>query len=188
MKAYILVNKRASECNRDLLSFLHNNTNSIKKKLANIRHNKFVQYYNKGTHSKLKLKSLPALLVKNQKIYGKSAIKKYILSGTVKPNKSSVKDTSNDLQSFWKEEMYSKEDNVDTDESIMDDIRKRALDATMTRNEQTNSRKKKPRNSLPTPRESNIETEPINTDNIADMVDDPMMAKFWANQEYTPGT
>ena len=31
MKAYILVNKRASECNRDLLSFLHNNINSIKK-------------------------------------------------------------------------------------------------------------------------------------------------------------
>ena len=62
--------------------------------------------------------------------------------------------------------MYSKEDNIDTDESIMEDIRKRALDATMTRNEQTNSRKKKPRNPLPTPRESNIETEPINTDNF----------------------
>ena len=84
--------------------------------------------------------------------------------------------------------MYSKEDNVDTDESIMEDVRKRALDATMIRNEQTNSRKRKPQNPLPTPRESNIEIEPINTDNIAEMVDDPMMAKFWANQEYTPGT
>lgn len=187
MKAYILVNKTASECNRDLLSFLHNNTSSIKSKLVN-RTVKFIQYYNKSNHSKLKIKSLPVLLVNNKKFYGKSAIKKYILSGNVKSNKTSVKNTSDDLQSFWKEEMYSKEDNVDTDESIMDDVRKRALDATMIRNEQNNSKKRKPRNPLPTPRKNNIEIEPINTDNIADMVDDPMMAKFWANQEYTPGT
>ena len=184
MKAQILLKKSTSKCNKDLMSFLHTNINIIGKKLTKkSRKKKFVDYFNSNVHKNIK--SLPVLLINGKKIYGKSAIQKFFMSGSV--NSKPVENNSTDLQNFWKEEMYSKEDNDNDNNDVMEDVRRRALDQTVSRNEQKKPKRKEPEHPIPVSNTDNVQLENIGSENIADMVDDPMMAKFWANQELTPG-
>jgi len=187
MTTQILLKKSASKCNKDLMSFLHTNVNIIKKRLGGKKSKNFVDYYNKSIHSKKKIKSLPVLVLSNKLIYGKRAIQKYFLVENEGSNKIATGNNGTDLQNFWKEEMYSKKDNSLDEDDVMEDVRRRALDQTLSRNEQKKPKRKEPEYPEPVPRSENIKLENIQSENIADMVDDPMMAKFWENQECTPG-
>jgi hypothetical protein len=62
------------------------------------------------------------------------------------------------------------------------------MEVSIQRQESTPKQKKKLEPIVSNNREENIQLEQIQSEKISDMVDDdPMMKKFWDNQEATPG-
>ena len=181
--ARIIIKHSASKCNKDILSFLHKNADSIKK-----RYKISVVLVYKDLIPKLKNKidKLPALVHNGRLITGKSDIKKFLIPPTEKgPRDMGVCD----LEDYWHNEMHSSldGDTVDDDGTadIMDGVKKRALDQSMQHRESSKPRKKKKDVVVSNSREDNV---PIDNTRISDMVgNDQMMQKFWQNQETTPG-
>jgi hypothetical protein len=65
-------------------------------------------------------------------------------------------------------------------------MKSRALNQTLQHNEQLKPRTKKRESVMTTSDDSNMSLSTDN-DNISQMDDDPIMQKFWENQESTPG-
>ena len=179
--AKILIKYSTSKCNRELLEFLHSNVYDLNEK---IKWSVVIVYPNITSKLDNRIKKLPALIINKTIITGNSSIKKHLLSITSRSVSKTSDTRSNSLKSYWDEEMYSGKDNEEEDTKVMETIRQRALEVTIDRQEQ-NKPKKKPSRIT---REDNVQIENVNADDISSMVKgDPMMEKFWANQECTPG-
>jgi hypothetical protein len=168
MDARILIKHSTSKCNQELLQFLHQNLSTIKKKY-NL---KTIIVYDEHI-AKLEncVKKLPMLIVGGKSIVGNADIKKFL-----SPTSTASADPC-DLDDYWNKEMHSKDDDVDEDE--MDKVKNRALDQSVKR---TTSSKKKP------PVKEDDEPDNIQLKDLDSIIDDdPIMQKFWANQESTPG-
>ena len=179
--ARILIKYSTSKCNKDLLDYLHRNIEDIKQ-----RFDLAVVIVYDELISKLgnDIKKLPVLIVKNRGIVGNEEIQKFLMVKNNKVVKKVVRrDNSDELNDFWNDEMHSKIDNDIEENDIMDKVKHVALEQTMQYKE--DSQKKKDKKREP---EDNIKTENISSDKISDMVnEDPIMKKFWENQESTPG-
>lgn len=189
MDARILIKNSTSKCNKELLQFLHQNISSIKKKNSL----KVVVVYDELI-PKLnnKVDKLPVLILDGKLITGISMIKQNLMSSqnvnkeTKAPKAQGVCD---DLEDYWNAEMHSGvDDSGDKSEDLMESVKQRALDQSMEHRENKNKKEKRRDTSVSSTKQDNIKMEKINGDRISDMVnDDPMMKKFWDNQECTPG-
>lgn len=181
----ILIKYSTSKCNRDLLDFLHRNIEYINKRFdlaVVIVYDELIPKLCDG------IKKLPILIVKNRGIAGNEEIKKFLMvkkNETVKNNvkRTSNRDDSDDLNDYWNSEMHSNLDNDNEENDVMEKVKHMALEQTVQYKEDSNKKKDKKRES-----EDNVKTENISSDKISDMVnEDPIMKKFWENQESTPG-
>lgn len=177
----ILIKYSTSKCNKDLLDHLHRNIEDIKKRFDLAVVIVYDELIPKLGNS---IKKLPILIVNNHSIVGNEEIKKFL---TVKHNKTVKKavkrDDNDDLNDFWNDEMHSNLDNDIEENDVMEKVKHIALEQTVKYKD--DSRKKKEKKREP---EDNIKTENISSDKISDMVnEDPIMKKFWENQESTPG-
>ena len=192
MDARVLIKHSTSKCNEKLLTWLHSNINTIKKSI-NL---KVIVVYEKH-YSKLgnKITKLPALILNGTLVTGNSEIKKYITNainaGGKKTGKSNIEPVvCDDLAEYWNKEMHSGLDDDDAcneADDLMDAVKRRALDATMTHKENTAKKPARRETVVSSARQDNILLDNIKPDKISDMVgNDPMMQKFWENQEETP--
>jgi vacuolar-type H+-ATPase subunit F/Vma7 len=189
IQARILIDYKSSKGNKDLLEFLHNNINSIKKKI-NI---KVIIVYNDLIPKLPKnVKRLPVMITTGLSTVGVKNIKQKIINSigtTDVKSKDHVKDMGvSDLQDFWDSEMHNGKDNDNNDDNVMESVKNKAMEVSIQRQESTPKQKKKLEPIVSNNREENIQLEQIQSEKISDMVDDdPMMKKFWDNQEATPG-
>lgn len=185
MDAHILIKCSVSKCNQELLSWLHSNICSIRKSLKL----KIVIIF-EDLYPKLggRIKKLPALLLDGRVIIGNSAIKKQLSIINTSRN-SAPTGTDDDLMDYWNSEMHSGVDNECTEEDdLMDQIKKRALDVSMSRRDGMKQKPKRRETIVSSARQDNVKLDNIKSDKISNMVhDDPMMQKFWENQETSPG-
>ena len=185
MEGDILVKYSASECNRNLLTWVYSNKASISKKI-NL---KVVIVYEDLYHLlKNKIKKLPVLIIKNKTFTGNNAIKnklKEILD--IKNNQTTSEDDT--LEDFWRKEIQSGGDDEGSD--IMGAVKQKAMDMTSNHRQASNNRKipnrKSPKEDTSSRRVDNINISSITPEKISDLIpDDPMMQKFWENQEESP--
>lgn len=188
----ILLKHSASQCNRALLGYLHTNIDSLKRQL---QVKTIIVYDNEISVLNGKIKQLPALIVSGRApITGSDAIKKYLNQYTAGLETGDAFD----LDNYWNDEIRMREGEGDSDAEgdLMDAVKSRALEHTEHRKSVTKSRNQKQGSShvdddIParsggshkeddSPTSDNICMEPI-------VDDDPDMAKYWANQENTPG-
>lgn len=164
---YVIVKYSASACNKELLDFLKTNIARINKQ----EKLKVVIVYSHLT-DKLqgKIKTLPVMVSNGTLITGVSSI-----ISELSPRQIKQKENTTNLQDFWKEEMISTDDN--DDENIMDIAKNKTF--TDMNNRRNGTRHSSKANSNTS---NNFDGE------ISSMDSDPIMKKFWANQEYTPGT
>lgn len=187
--ARILIKHNPSKCNKELLDFLHNNIKSIKRKF-NIK--VIIIYDDLISKLPASIKRLPVMILPGLAITGNSAIRQKLVTalGTtqIKTN-APVKDMGIcDLQDYWNTEMHSKADNDHPDDTIMEHAKNKAVEISTKRQESTARKKKRIVPEISNNREDNIQLEQIQGEKISDLVDsDPMMQKFWDNQETTPG-
>ena len=199
--ARILIKNSTSECNRELLDYLHANVAAIKKG-ANLK--VLVVYDDLMGKLGGKIKKLPALIMGGEVFVGNAAIKTQLatvmnggrgISSGAKVERGGVGgDVGDDLTDFWNSEMHSgvDDDGDDNDSNRDSMIKQRAMEQSMEHREQA---KKKPgrqevkmQQGQGLPRGDNVHMGDLKMDRISDLVDDdPMMAKFWENQESTPG-
>ena len=191
MDARILIKNSTSKCNKELLTWLHSNINTLKKKMSL---KVIIVYENLYPKLENKIKKLPALVINGNLITGNNAIKTQLsnVAGAsgVSKKKQIIDGGSDDLMDYWNAEMHSgADDNCDDEtEDMMDQIKKRALDMTMTHKENLNKKPKRKETIVSSARQDNIQLDIIKPDKISDMVSgDPMMQKFWENQETSPG-
>ena len=192
MVCWILIKNSSSKCNEELLTWLHSNINTIKKKLSL----KVIIVY-ENLYPKLdgKIKKLPVLIVNNGTVTGNAAIKKSI-SGLVStaPQSSQQPATqplgnNNDLTDFWNAEMHSggDEDNG-SEEDVMDQVKRKALNVSSEHKASLKQKPKRRETIVSSSRDDNIQMKDIEPAKISDMVgNDSMMQSFWENQETTPG-
>jgi hypothetical protein len=198
MATRILLKYSASQCNKDILYFLSSNINEIQQSIPL----KVIIVYDEMIN-KLggKIKKLPAMVYASQIIVGNADIQKFISDkigqGKNGNSNNSVKSkveglqstTNNDLNDFWNSEMHSGEDESNTGEGsdeMVETMKSRALNQTLQHNEQLKPRTKKRESVMTTSDDSNMSLSTDN-DNISQMDDDPIIQKFWENQESTPG-
>jgi regulator of replication initiation timing len=190
----IIIKHSASACNKELLSFLLNNIAGIKK-----RHTLkvLIVYDNEISTVKGKLSRLPALITSNGKVFtGNSDIRGYLSTTNTSTKKTEKQQQQqqqqqgsgdNELENFWHSEMHSKDEGggEDDESDLMEAVKQRALQHTIDLQEKNNKSAKKKRAPPPS---AHVESTPKHADNvkISDMTTDPMMAKFWENQEETP--
>jgi hypothetical protein len=135
------------------------------------------------------IKKLPVLIIGGKSIEGNGAIYKQLTMSHGKSNDTAntLKDTGNcELEKFWNLEMHSGVDNeTDETDELMDTVKQRALDQSQRHREDGKKKAKKKDFDIPNTQDS----VPFQTsDKISDMAGgDPMMQKFWENQESTPG-
>lgn len=185
MDAHILIKNSASKCNKELLTWLHSNIGTLKKSLSI----KVVIVYEE-LYSKLnnKIKQLPTMILNGKTFTGISSIKSKLteMANSKKNNGnhfSAGSEHDTDLANYWNAEMHSGVDNDENEE--MDKIKRKAVDMSVN-HKKLFTKKKKNNDSVSNTREDNVQID--NTDKISDMIpDDPMMQKFWENQETTPG-
>jgi hypothetical protein len=188
MNASILIKHSTSKCNKELLQFLHQNIALIKKKYIL----KIIIVYDDMIPKLGKnIKQLPLLIVGGNSIVGNAAIHQHLAPSV---GESTVigktpKDVSNcDLDDYWNKEMHSGVDNdMDENDDLMDAVKRRAMDQTQHHQETNKPKKKKCEPIVSSTRRDNIQLQNVG-DKISDIVsDDPVMKKFWENQECTPG-
>lgn len=188
MDARILIKHSASKCNKDLLTFLHTNVKNIRKKY-NVK--VIIVYSELIPKLGNSIKQLPALIMNGNVFVGNAKIKQQFVTTTAAaPTANGIQDMGcDDLQDFWNQEMHSGADEqLNEDENLMDAIKSRAMDQTTKHREQLRPSKKKRETVVSSARQDNIQLDSMNTGKISEMVgNDPMMQKFWANQESTPG-
>lgn len=187
--ARILLKYSVSNCNKELLQFLHQNIGSIKKRYSL----KVIVVYD-SLIPKLgnTIKKLPVLIVNGNLTTGNTAIRQLLVpmaeqSGIVKNSQTDKGDI--DLENYWNKEMHSGMDNdMDDGDDLMDAVKRRALDQSQQHRESNKKQEKKREPIMSNTREENIKLDMVSGGKISDMVDgDPMMQKFWENQESTPG-
>lgn len=190
MNARILIKYSSSKCNKSLLDFMHSNINSIKNH-ADVKI--IIVYEDLYDRLEGKVNKLPVLILDGRLITGNGNIKQSLMdivkSGTTAHTSTGTNgNNSIDLQEYWNAEMHSNmDDNCDEDDP-MEKVKIEALSQTMSHNEQMTKRPKKKRDTTNEERHDNIQIGGISTNKISDMVsDDPIMQKFWENQEETPG-
>lgn len=174
--ARVLVKHSASACNKKLLGFISDNLDSIKKRMDL----KVLIVYDKDI-AKLGgvIKKLPAMVIGGTVVTGnKSIIRKLTSSGK---KKSDGKESSNSLEEFWNAEMMSGVDNP-RNNGPMDDVLNKASSRSMEHNEAVTRVRKR----SPTLTGDNVKAPAFGADNPSEMTNDPIMAKFWENQEETP--
>jgi hypothetical protein len=189
MDARILLKYSTSKCNKELLSFLHQNIDTIKQKFSL----KVIVVYD-DLIPKLgnSIKKLPVLIISGKPITGIAAIRQHLVSDI---GQSSIKGRAPkdmgacDLEDYWNKEMHSGVDNeMDESEDLMETVKNRALEQSIHHRETGKPTKKKRDTVVTSARQDNILLDDISGDKISDMSgDDPMMKKFWENQESTPG-
>ena len=189
MDARILLKYSTSKCNRELLSFLHQNIHTIKK---NFSLKVIVVYDDLIPKLGTKIKKLPVLIVNGNPITGNQAIRQHLVSpdGQSSIKEKTPKDMGHcDLEDYWNKEMHSGVDNtMDESEDLMETVKNRALEQSMNHRESSKPKQKRRDTVVANARQDNIQLDAISGDKISDMVDgDPMMQKFWENQESTPG-
>jgi hypothetical protein len=183
MDARILLKYSTSKCNRELLNFLHQNIGFIKKKFSL----KVLLVYDDQAHILGdSVKKLPALIISGESIVGNASIQQYLSPPSNNPQKIVKPPDDCDLDNFWNEEMHSgSNDNVDEAEDIMESVKKRVLEQSVQHREDSNHRSKKKEPVISGVRQNNIKIS--SGEKISDMVgDDPIMKKFWENQEQSP--
>ena len=137
------------------------------------------------------VKTLPALFLNSKLITGNSAIRQQLISGIKKPNvvEKTPSDGHCDLEDYWNKEMHSGVDNeADEADDLMDAVKRRALDQSLHHKKNGGRKEKRRETILSSTRQDNIQLDNVKGDKISEMVgNDPMMQKFWENQESTPG-
>jgi hypothetical protein len=178
MEAKILIKHSVSSCNQELIQWLQTHVNTIKQYVSLKVVIVYASMYNKLDS---RITRLPALVMGGSIVTGTTSIKKKI-SARINGTGPTVDD--NDLDNFWNTEIFSGvEDKDDEPDDIMEHVKRKALDVTSSYREQSKKEKKK----VQFEPSSNVRVE--TTDKISDMIDDdPMMQKFWENQESTPGS
>lgn len=189
VQARVLIKHSPSKCNKELLDFLHRNIKTIKKKYEL----KIIVIYD-DLISKLPktIKRLPVMITSGVATTGNVAIRQKLIAalGTTQVKTAShIKDMgATDLQDFWNNEMHNGTDNDRPDDGVMEAVKDRAMKASVERQESRPKQKKRVKSAIANNREENIQLEQIQGNKISDFVDnDPMMQKFWDNQESTPG-
>lgn len=182
MDARILLKHSTSKCNQELLSFLHQNIGTIKQKISL----KVIIVYDElipklGNN----IKQLPVLIMGGKSITGNNAICQQL---SVSLDKTVVKKDAapSELSDYWNSEMHSGvDDDIGDNDNLMESVMRRATEQSL--NHKEISKPKKKSDSRSKTRDDNIQLQDVG-DKISDLVDDdPMMQKFWANQESTPG-
>jgi hypothetical protein len=138
------------------------------------------------------IEKLPVLIINGKPVTGNAAIRKHLVSAV---GQSSIKGKSPkdmggcDLEDYWNKEMHSGVDNdMDESEDLMETVKNRALEQSMHHRETSKPKQKKRETIVTSARDDNIRLDEVSGDKISDMVGgDPMMQKFWENQESTPG-
>ena len=190
MDARILLKYSTSACNKDLLQFLQQNVKLIKKQFdlkVLVVYDELIPKLGKN------IKKLPLLIINGKAITGNTAIRQKLLAGSDADITSTPavkkKASACDLEDYWNEEMHSGKDNeMDESEDLMEAVKQRALDQSMVHQESINKKEKRRDPIVSSARQDNIQLDNVSGDKISDMVnDDPMMKKFWDNQEATPG-
>ena len=171
MQIQVLFKNRASDCNKELLEFLHRNIEKIR---VHFRIQAII-LTTKPAHK------LPAMIVKGKTYEGASAIMNKLK--TMYLNKVRPKTDDDRVRSFMAEQMATKDD--DNDQNTGDIAKKLAAEAFKKREQNQQSRKSNiPKSSpaitakaRPGKKQSGIkETLP------SEMEKDPLVAKFWANK------
>ena len=173
---YILLKHSASACNKELVDFLIRN-----KKRINSTEKLVVVIVYDALIDKLqgKITNLPVLITNGVVITGTSTI---ISSLSDKKIQQPTPTTS--IAEFWKSEMTSTEDNAETNE--MDAAKDKAYTTMGHRAKSMKDAHKNPSNIKASVSSYNNTNVTVN-ENIGSMDSDPIMKKFWDNQEYTPG-
>lgn len=189
IEARVLIKHSPSKCNKELLDFLHRNIKSIKKKI-NIK--VIIVYDDLISKLPKNIKRLPVMILHGVAVTGNADIRQRIIAmlGTTQvKSKQPIRDMgASDLEDFWNGEMHNGTDNEHPDDTLMETVKNKALDVSMKRQETTPKLKKRSNPIISSSRNDNIQLEQIKGNKISDLVDnDPMMQKFWANQESTPG-
>lgn len=189
MDARILLKYSTSKCNKELLSFLHQNIDTIKQKFSL---KVIVVYDNLIPKLGNNIKKLPVLIINGKPVTGNEAICKHLISGAGQSNVkgNTPKDMGScDLEDYWNKEMHSGADNeMDEGEDLMDAVKNKALEQSVHHREGKKPKQKKRDTVVTSTRQDNILLDNVTGDKISDMVGgDPMMQKFWENQESTPG-
>jgi hypothetical protein len=168
--ANILMKHSASTCNKELLSYLHENINRINRNY-NL---KVVIVYNEMLPKlKNRISSLPALLIGDTVTIGNSNIKNRLETSRRQPAME-----NDSLDDFWNAEIRAEGDNVDEEDGVMEKAKTRALEMAMSQKKQPTKAPTK-KTSLP------LSSKKIREAKIVD--DDPFMRKYWENQEESPG-
>ena len=167
--ANILMKHNPSVCNKDLLSYLHENINQINRNY-NL---KIVIVYNEMLPKlKNRISSLPALLIGNSVTIGNTNIINRLESTRKQPYVE-----NNSLDDFWNTEIRTEGDNVDEEDGVMEKAKNRALEMAM-------SQKKQPTKTPIKKSQVQFSSKKIQESKIVD--DDPFMRKYWENQEESP--
>jgi hypothetical protein len=165
----VLFKNRASDCNKELLEFLHRNIGKMKTHFTV----KAVILKDKPDHQ------LPAVQIDDKLIVGKTAIINELK--TLYAEKSKPKTADDDVRS-WITEQMNTGDNESEDRSG-DIAKKLASDAFRKREEYNEFRNAKPK-----PSGISKKPKPISKTNKpsetlpSELEKDPMMAKFWEGQ------
>lgn len=189
MDARILIKYSTSKCNKELLSFLHQNIYTIKKKfLLKV----IIVYDNLIPKLGNSIKKLPVLIVNGNAVTGNAAIRQHLVSEIEQSGiKGKLpKDMGHcDLEDYWNKEIHSGVDNdMNEEDDLMEQVKNRALEQSMQHRENNKKQPKRRETVVTSTRQDNIRLDNVSGDKISDMVSgDPMMQKFWENQESTPG-
>ena len=187
MNAHILIKNSASKCNKELLTWLHSNIVTLNKSVSVKVVIVYEELYPKLNN---KIKQLPTMILNGKTFMGLNLIKSQLteMAGSKKNKEkhfSLGSENNTDLANYWNAEMHSGIDDADDDNAEMDKIKRKAVDMSVS-HKKIFKKKKKKSDDVSDKMEGNIQID--STDKISDMIpDDPMMQKFWENQETTPG-
>lgn len=187
MRLWVFLKSNPSKCNKKLISFLKSKMKKIKK-----NHQLRVVIIYEDLYDKLPpdITNLPVLITeKGKMVVGNSQIMKNLNRTTDKSSTSDYIPPSDNINDFWAQQMYSKEQETEADEpaDLMESVRQRALTRSMTHKEKINKTKRKADPVGPDTQEDRDRLGSMQSENISDFTDDPMAKKFWENQEATPG-
>lgn len=163
---YVIIKYNTSDCNKKLLKHIKDNIAEINSQ----EKTKVVIVYKNLVHKLGKINTLPVLVSNGRVTTGVSDI-----ISELSRKKVIKKENVTDLQSFWKDEMTAGDDNDDTNE--MDKVKNSAL---------SDMNRRAPGKVSSKPKSSYV-SDPDECE-VGKMESDPLMKKFWANQECTPGT
>lgn len=194
----ILFKNSATECNKKLLTFLHANIGTIRKKYdlkaIIIKRNADKQFVKKNNITKLPamvfssgnvIESTPAIKDALKKMFKKPPPQKVKTTNST-DNKCDIAESDcDDLNSFWNKEMMSDMQEEDRDLDLISGMRDRANKMADDRNKSLANRAPKKKQYVPPTPNGDGLIDNVDTTKIADFTDDPMLKKFWENQETT---